>query len=117
VFKSDYNYNQIRQLAIYSGINPILFGAVGLRPVLRAELSPRNSGRGSRCLPPTPCGAVLRRLGLTYSFSRSSFAGHLVLASESYFEAINFIQWLVGPQLPDRDYFQPDHADVPLQHH
>ena len=39
VFKSDYNYNQIRQLASLQGINPNLLAQSQVRPILWAELS------------------------------------------------------------------------------
>ena len=93
VFKSDYNYNQIRQLAIYSGINPNLLAQSQYGQYYGQNFTQNSDG--FTMFASYPLRRSFARLGLTYSFSRSSLQAFSA-ASESYFEAINF-SGLTGP--------------------
>ena len=93
VFKSDYNYNQIRQLAIYSGINPNLLAQSQYGQYYGQNFTQNSDG--FTMFATYPLRRSFARIGLTYSFSRSSLQAFSA-ASESYFEAINF-SGLTGP--------------------
>ena len=93
VFKSDYNYNQIRQLAIYSGLNPNLL-AQSTYAQFYGQNFTQNSD-GFTLYATYPLRRSFARLGATYSFSRSSLQAFSA-ASTAYFEAINF-SGLTGP--------------------
>ena len=93
VYKSDYNYNQIRQLAIYSGINPNLLAQSQYGQYYGQNFTQNSDG--FTMFASYPLRRSFARLGLTYSFSRSSLQA-FSSASESYFEAINF-SGLTGP--------------------
>ena len=112
VFKSDYNYNQIRQLAIYSGVNPKLLAQSQYGQFYGQNFTQNSDG--FTMFASYPLRRSFARLGLTYSFSRSSLQAFSA-ASESYFQAINF-SGLTGPNSPDGHYYQPDHADLSVQH-
>ena len=93
VFKSDYNYNQIRQLAIYSGINPNLLAQSQYGQYYGQNFT--QNSEGFTTFASYPLRRHFARIGLTYSFSRSSLQAFSA-ASESYFQAINF-SGLTGP--------------------
>lgn len=93
VFKSDYNYNQIRQLAIYSGINPTLLAQSQYGQYYGQNFTQNSDG--FTLFSSYPLRRSFARLGLTYSFSRSSMQAFSA-ASQSYFESINF-SGLTGP--------------------
>ncbi len=93
VFKSDYNYNQIRQLAIYSGVNPNLLAQSQYGQFYGQNFTQNSDG--FTAFASYPLRRSFARLGLTYSFSRSSLQAFSA-ASQSYFEAINF-SGLTGP--------------------
>jgi len=93
VFKSDYNYNQIRQLAIYSGINPNLLAQSQYGQYYGQNFTQNSDG--FTMFASYPLRRAFARIGLTYSFSRSSLQAFSA-ASESYFQAINF-SGLTGP--------------------
>jgi outer membrane protein insertion porin family len=93
VFKSDYNYNQIRQLAIYSGINPNLLAQSQYGQYYGQNFTQNSDG--FTMFASYPLRRSFARVGLTYSFSRSSLQAFSA-ASESYFQAINF-SGLTGP--------------------
>jgi outer membrane protein insertion porin family len=93
VFRSDYNYNQLRQLAIYSGINPNAL-AQSTYGQLYGQNFTQNSD-GFTLYATYPLRRSFARVGLTYSFTRSSMQAFSA-ASQAYFEAINF-RGLAGP--------------------
>jgi len=93
VFKSDYNYNQIRQLAIYSGINPNLLAQSQYGQFYGQNFTQNSDG--FTAFASYPLRRSFARVGLTYSFSRSSLQAFST-ASEAYFQAINF-SGLTGP--------------------
>jgi len=93
IFKSDYNYNQIRQLAIYSGINPNLLAQSQYGQFYGQNFTQNSDG--FTLFATYPLRRHFARVGLTYSFSRSSLQAFSA-ASESYFQAINF-SGLTGP--------------------
>ena len=93
VFKSDYNYNQIRQMAIYSGINPNLLAQSQYGQYYGQNFTQNSDG--FTMFATYPLRRSFARIGMTYSFSRSSLQAFSA-ASESYFEAINF-SGLTGP--------------------
>ncbi len=93
VFKSDYNYNQIRQLAIYSGVNPKLLAQSQYGQFYGQNFTQNSDG--FTMFASYPLRRSFARLGLTYSLTRSSLQAFSA-ASESYFQAINF-SGLTGP--------------------
>ena len=93
VFKSDYNYNQIRQLAIYSGINPNLLAQSQYGQYYGQNFTQNSDG--FTMFASYPLRRSFARVGLTYSLSRSSLQA-FSSASEAYFQAINFTG-LTGP--------------------
>jgi len=93
VFKSDYNYNQIRQLAIYSGINPNLLAQSAYSQYYGQNFTQNSDG--FTVFASYPLRRSFARLGLTYSFSRNSLEAFST-ASQAYFQAINF-SGLTGP--------------------
>jgi outer membrane protein insertion porin family len=93
VFRSDYNYNQLRQLAIYTGINPSAL-AQSTYGQLYGQNFTQNSD-GFTVYATYPLRRSFARVGLTYSFTRSSLQAFSA-ASTAYFQAINF-RGLAGP--------------------
>jgi outer membrane protein insertion porin family len=93
VFRSDYNYNQLRQLAIYTGINPSAL-AQSTYGQLYGQNFTQNSD-GFTVYATYPLRRSFARVGLTYSFTRSSLQAFSA-ASAAYFQAINF-RGLAGP--------------------
>jgi len=93
VFKSDFNYNQIRELAIYSGINPNLLAQSAYGQFYGQNFTQNSDG--FTLFATYPLRRSFARVGLTYSFSKSSLQA-FTPASQAYFEAINF-SGLTGP--------------------
>jgi outer membrane protein insertion porin family len=93
IFKSDFNYNQIRQLAAYSGINPNLLAQSQYGQYYGQNFTQNSDG--FTMFASYPLRRSFARIGLTYSFSRSSLQA-FSSASQAYFEAINF-SGLTGP--------------------
>jgi outer membrane protein insertion porin family len=93
VFKSDYNYNQIRQLAMYTGLNPNLLAQSQYSRYYGQNFTQNSDG--FTLFASYPLRRSFARLGLTYSFSRSSMQAFSP-ASQAYFESINF-SGLTGP--------------------
>ena len=93
VFKSDYNYNQIRQLAIYSGINPNLLAQSSYGQFYGQNFT--QNSEGFTLFSSYPLRRSFARIGLTYNLTRSSLQAFST-ASQAYFEAINF-SGLTGP--------------------
>jgi len=93
VFKSDFNYNQIRQLAIYSGINPNLLAQSSYGQFYGQNFTQNSDG--FTMFASYPLRRSFSRIGLTYSFSSSSLQAFST-ASQAYFQAINF-SGLTGP--------------------
>ncbi len=122
IFKSDYKYDQLRQTAIATGINPQLLQSVGFGQFTQ-NFQQNTSGFTAFASYPMrriPFG----RLGLNYSFTRSSLETFNA-ASSAYFQALNF-QGFVGPNSltgiissqispsfvynTQDDYFNPKHG-------
>ncbi len=93
VFKSDYNYNQIRQIAAYSGINPNLLAQSNYGRYYGQNFT--QDSDGFTLFASYPLRRAFARIGLTYSLSRSSLQA-FSSSSQAYFEAINFTG-LTGP--------------------
>lgn len=93
VFKSDYRYDQLRQTAFATGINPALLAQ---SPYGQFAQNFQQNATGFTVFANYPPRRFpFARLGLTYSFSRSSLQAFNT-ASQAYFEAINF-RGLAGP--------------------
>jgi outer membrane protein insertion porin family len=93
IFKSDYKYDQLRQTAIATGINPQLLQQAGYGQYTQ-NFQQNTSGFTafvSYPLRKIPFG----RLGMTYSYTRSSLQTFNT-TSAAYFQALNF-QGFVGP--------------------
>ena len=92
VFKSDYKYDQLRQTAIATGLNPQYLQATGFGQF--TQNFEQNSS-GFTVFASYPLRRSFGRVGLNYSFSKSSLQT-FNSASQAYFEALNF-QGFVGP--------------------
>jgi len=93
VYRSDYHYNQLRQLAYAYGVNPTQL-ASSVYGQYYAQNFQQNSA-GFNVFSSYPLRRSFARLGLTYSYTHSSMQAFNP-ASESFFEAINF-RGLAGP--------------------
>jgi len=93
VYRSDYRYDQLRQLAYAYGVNPSQL-ASSTYGQYYAQNFQQNSA-GFTVFSSYPLRRSFARVGLTYSYSYSSMQAFNA-ASESYFEAINF-RGLAGP--------------------
>ena len=93
VFKSEYKYDQLRQQAALTGINPNLLAQSFYGQY--AQNFQQNSAGFTAFASYPPRRLRFGRLGLTYSFSKSSLEAFNT-ASQAYFEAINF-RGLAGP--------------------
>jgi outer membrane protein insertion porin family len=93
VFKSDVNFNQLEQTSIYSGISQTslasAFGATSFQNFAQ-------NSTGFTAFASYPLRRHFARLGLTYSFSTSSLQT-FSLASQEYFQALNFYNISRGP--------------------
>lgn len=92
VFKSDYHYDQLRQTAAATGLNPAF-----LQQSLFGQYTQnfQQNSSGFTVFSSYPLHRVFARVGLTYSYSVSSLQAFNT-ASESFFQAINF-DGLAGP--------------------
>ncbi|HEV2350376.1 MAG TPA: outer membrane protein assembly factor BamA [Terriglobia bacterium] len=94
VFKSDYHYDQLQQLAASTNISPaILAASTGLGQY--AQNFQQNSTGFSVYASYPLRRRAFARVGITYSYSVSSLQAFNT-ASEAYFQAINF-DGLAGP--------------------
>ncbi len=93
VYRSDYRYDQLRQLAYASGLSPsqLQNSAYGQYYAQNFE---QNSA-GFTVFSSYPLRRTFARVGLTYSYSYSSMQAFNA-ASQSFFEAMNF-RGLAGP--------------------
>jgi outer membrane protein insertion porin family len=93
ITKSEYRYDQLRQAALYAGINPASLAQSALGQTFYQNF--QQNSAGFTVFASYPRRRSFARLGLTYSYSKSSLEA-FSLASQAYFEAINF-RGLVGP--------------------
>jgi outer membrane protein insertion porin family len=93
VYRSDYRYDQLRQLAYAYGVNPTQLASSAYGQYY-AQNFQQNSA-GFTIFSSYPLRRHFARVGLTYSYSYSSMQAFNA-ASESFFEAINF-RGLAGP--------------------
>jgi len=93
IFKSDINFNQLQQTSAYAGISQTnlasAFGASSFQNFA-------ENSTGFTAFASYPLKRHFARLGLTYSYSTSSLQT-FSLASQSYFEALNFQNIVAGP--------------------
>ncbi len=93
VYKSDVNFNQLEQTSAYQGISQTYlasaFGASSFQNFAQ-------NSTGFTAFASYPLKRHFARLGLTYSFSNSSLQT-FSLASQAYFEALNFQNIVSGP--------------------
>lgn len=92
IFRSDYRYDQLRQAAYYSGLNPStvqsIFGG-------SAYQNFQQNSSGFTVFASYPLRRSFARVGLTYSYSVSSLQAFSE-ASQNYFEALSF-RGIAGP--------------------
>jgi len=93
VYRSDFRYDQLRQLAYAYGVNPTQL-ASSVYGQYYAQNFQQNSS-GFTVFTSYPMRRRFGRVGLTYSYSYSSMQA-FNQASQSFFEAINF-RGLAGP--------------------
>ena len=93
IYKSEYRYDQLRQAALYAGINPASLAQSALGQTFYQNF--QQNSAGFTVFASYPRRRSFARLGLTYSYSKSSLEA-FSLASQAYFQAINF-RGLVGP--------------------
>ena len=93
IFHSDYRYDQLRQTAIYTGISPEALAQNPYGSSIYQNFEQNSSG--FTVFASYPMRRVFARLGMTYSYTRSSLQA-FSLASQAYFEALNF-RGLQGP--------------------
>lgn len=92
IFKSDYKYDQLRQTAIATGINPELLQAAGFGQYTQNF---QQNSSGFTAFAGYPLKRSFGRVGVTYSFTKSSLQTFNA-ASQAYFQALNF-QGFAGP--------------------
>ncbi len=94
VFKSDYRYDQLRQTAIATGLNPeFLQQNLFLSPQFTQNF--QQNSAGFTVFASYPLRRTFARVGLTYTYSVSSLQT-FTAASNSFFQALNF-SGLAGP--------------------
>jgi outer membrane protein insertion porin family len=93
VFKSDYRYDELRQTAFFTGINPSALAATPYGQFYAQNFQQNSSGFS--VFASYPLRRSFARVGLTYSYSRSSLQTFSA-ASTAFFQAINF-RGLAGP--------------------
>ncbi len=86
IFKSDYRYDQLRQTAIATGIDPTLLQNAGFGQFTQNF---QQNSTGFTVFASYPMRRVFARVGLNYSFSKSSIETFSD-ASNAYFRALNF---------------------------
>ncbi len=93
VFKSDVNFNQLQQTSAYAGISQTqlaaAFGASSFQNFAQ-------NSTGFTAFASYPLKRHFARVGVTYSFTTSSLQS-FSLASETYFQALNFQNIVAGP--------------------
>ncbi len=93
IFKSDINFNQLEQTSAYAGISQTnlasAFGASSFQNFA-------ENSTGFTAFVSYPLKRHFARVGLTYSFSTSSLQT-FSLASQAYFEALDFQNIVSGP--------------------
>jgi outer membrane protein insertion porin family len=94
VFKSDYHYDQLRQLAAQTNISPEVLAASSTLGQYAQNFQQNSTGFSVFASYPLRRRAFAR-VGITYSYSVSSLQAFNT-ASEAYFQAINF-DGLAGP--------------------
>jgi outer membrane protein insertion porin family len=87
VYRSDYRYDQLRQLAYVYGVNPTALASSAYGQYYAQNFQQNSSG--FTLFSSYPLRRHFARVGLTYSYSYSSMQAFNA-ASESFFEAINF---------------------------
>jgi outer membrane protein insertion porin family len=92
IFDSNYKYDQLRQTAIATGINPQVLQAAGYGQFTQNF---QQNSAGFTAFASYPLRRSFARVGLNYSFSKSSLQTFNA-ASQAYFEALNF-QGFAGP--------------------
>jgi outer membrane protein insertion porin family len=93
IFKSSYNFNQARQLALFSGVNPS-----ALQNSLLGQFYLQNfqqNSSGFTAFASYPLRRTFARVGLTYSFTVNSIQTFNA-ASQLFYSALSF-QSLQGP--------------------
>ena len=112
VFRSDYNYNQLRQLAIYSGINPTALAQSTYGQLYGQNFTQNSDGFTRLCH--LPVAAQFCAGGSDLQLHTQQHAG-LQRSLPGLFSS-HQLPRLGGPQRLERDRFQFHHADLPLQH-
>jgi outer membrane protein insertion porin family len=92
VFQSNYKYDQLRQTAIATGLNPAVLEAAGYGTFTQNF---QQNSAGFTAFASYPLRRSFARVGLNYSFSKSSLQTFNA-ASQAYFQALNF-QGFAGP--------------------
>ena len=92
IFKTDFRFDQLRQTAIATGVDPTLLQNAGFGQF--TQNFSQNS-TGFTAFASYPLRRSFARVGMTYSFSKSSLQTFNA-ASQSFFEALNF-RALQGP--------------------
>jgi len=93
IFRSDYRYDQLRQVAVLSGINPSALAATPYGQLFAQNFEQNTAG--FTVFGTTMLRRSFARVGLTYSYSKSSLSAFSA-ASQAFFQAINF-RGLAGP--------------------
>ena len=122
IFKSDYKFDQLRQTAIATGLNPQLLEQAGYGQYTQNF---QQNTSGFTAFASYPMRKIrFARVGMTYSFSRSSMEAFNA-ASTAYFQALNFqgfagpnaLQGITSSQISPSfvyntvdDYFNPKHG-------
>jgi outer membrane protein insertion porin family len=86
IFKSDYRYDQLRQTAIATGIDPTLLENAGFGQFTQNF---QQNSTGFTVFASYPLRRSFARVGLNYSFSKSS-VNTFNSASQAFFQALNF---------------------------
>lgn len=92
VSKSDFRFDQLRQTAIATGVDPTLLQNAGLGQFTQNF---QQNSSGFSAFASYPLRRSFARVGLTYSFSSSSIKS-FNSASQAFFQALNF-QGFAGP--------------------
>ncbi|HMD99108.1 MAG TPA: outer membrane protein assembly factor BamA [Terriglobia bacterium] len=93
VFRNDYKFDQLRQTLAAAGVNPSVIQQSAYTNLLYQNF--QQNSDGFTTFLSYPLHRTFARLGLTYSFSRSSIQAFSA-ASTAYFDAINF-RGFAGP--------------------
>jgi outer membrane protein insertion porin family len=93
IFKSYYNYNELQQTSVATGLNLTSLQNTAYGQLLFQNFAENSSG--FTAFASYPLRSSFARVGLTYSYSKSSIQA-FSSASQTYFEALNF-SGFVGP--------------------